>query len=262
MFWRKRKTQDLTKPASQTANEPQVRYLYWLDGESFRRARKELQAKGHRFEAALLTPCQVLKAREDRIVYAPPVLWSSMCRRQGSWYRSSSKAGLTMMMSASRLGTELDPFLEAELSASDFQPRELPGQGELQGLVESEIYRTQRPDDWERVNPIDGIFFKILFTLTRSWRRGDSLQKHWLGHRANHANFLSREFTTRVDEEDVPYSVTENAGVCSSCAEFFNIVAPESRKLVRACPGSVSFAGARRSVYYDVKPRRTPIDPD
>jgi hypothetical protein len=61
-------------------------------------------------------------------------------------------------------------------------------------------------------------------------------------------------FTTKIDGEDVPYSVTENAGVCSSCAEFFNVVEDGSRKLVRACPGSVIFGGAPRNVYLDVKP--------
>ena len=58
----------------------------------------------------------------------------------------------------------------------------------------------------------------------------------------------------QVDGEEVPYIVTENAGVCSSCAEFFNVVEDGSRKLVRACPGSVIFGGAERNVYLDVKP--------
>lgn len=96
--------------------------------------------------------------------------------------------------------------------------------------------------------------FKLFFTVTRFWGYGDNLRKHWIGHRANHANFLAKKFTTELDGEQVAYSVTGNAGVCSSCAEFFNVVSPDDRKLVRACPGSVTFGAAQRDVYYDVKP--------
>jgi len=31
----------------------------------------------------------------------------------------------------------------------------------------------------------------------------------------------------------------------------------DSRKLVRACPGAVTFGGAKRDIYYDIKPFRT-----
>ena len=88
-------------------------------------------------------------------------------------------------------------------------------------------------------------------------RGGDNLKKHWLGHRANHANFLSKKVTTELDGEQVPYSVTGNEGVCSSCVEFFNVIEVDSRKLVRACPGAVTFGGAKRDIYYDIKPFKT-----
>ena len=95
---------------------------------------------------------------------------------------------------------------------------------------------------------------KLLFVATRFCGKCDSLDVHWVAHKANHANFLARRYTTRLDGEDVAYSVTENAGVCSSCAEVFNVVADGSRKLVRSCPGSVIFGGAPRDIYVDVKP--------
>ena len=75
-----------------------------------------------------------------------------------------------------------------------------------------------------------------------------------MGHRANHANFLSKKVTTEVDGKQVPYSVTGNESVCSSCVEFFNIIEVNSRKLVRSCPGAVTFGGAKRDIYYDIKP--------
>ena len=74
------------------------------------------------------------------------------------------------------------------------------------------------------------------------------------GHEANHANFLARSYTTEVDGEEVAYSVTANARVCSSCVQFFNIARPGERKLVRSCPGSVIFGDAPRETYVDVKP--------
>lgn len=92
--------------------------------------------------------------------------------------------------------------------------------------------------------------------MTGFWRRGDNLARHWLGRRANHANFLAKRHATEIDGERGAYSVTGNAGVCSSCAEFFNVVAPDDRALVRACPGSVTIGGAERDVYYDVRPYR------
>ena len=76
----------------------------------------------------------------------------------------------------------------------------------------------------------------------------------FLGRRANRANFLARRYTTERDGQAVPYSVTTNAGVCSSCVEFFNVIGQQDRKLVRACPGSVVFAGMQRDTYYDVVP--------
>ena len=82
----------------------------------------------------------------------------------------------------------------------------------------------------------------------------DKLDRHWLGHRANHANFVAKEHTVELDGEDVPYSVTENASVCSSCAEFFNVTSSDSRKLVCACPGSAIFGGAPRDSFLEVAP--------
>jgi len=105
----------------------------------------------------------------------------------------------------------------------------------------------------------DSILFKTMFTLTGFWGWGDNLKSHWVNHKANHANFLSRQFTTSIDGEDVPYSITTNDGVCSSCVEFFNIIKQDDRKLVRACPGSITFAKLERERYYDVKPLNIPV---
>lgn len=231
-------------------------YLYWLNKADFLDARDALQTGGTRVRPALLTPCQVMRATNTTAVYAPPAVWSRMCVRQGSWYRASRRAGQYMLMSRSRLPEAFDRFLDAEVSESDFVPEKLPSEYELQQLVDSVEYRDNKPDEWEKKTTLDAIMFKMFFTVTRIWGRKDNLKKHWLGHRANHANFLAHHFTADVAGEQVPYSVTENASICSSCVEYFNVVDDNSRKLVRACPGAVTFGGAKRDTYMDVKPIR------
>ena len=237
----------------------QQQFLYWFPEADFQRARDLLKSEGYSVSAAVLTPCQVMKAEGNRVVYAPPAVWTRICRRQSTWYRSSRRAGHFMLMSARRLPPKLEPFFDAELSATDFQPERLPDSEELRAIVDSDAYQDQKPEGWEAIGFKDALMFKILFTVTRFWGWGDNLRRHWLGQRANHANFLARHFTTTLDGEDVAYSVTDNASVCSSCAEFFNVVEDGSRKLVRSCPGSVIFGGAPRDIYLDVKPTRIQV---
>jgi hypothetical protein len=230
------------------------RHLYWLAAGEFDSATARLREDGFKVEKTLLTPCQVMRSSGKKLIYAPPEIWSGMCKRQGSWYRQSDKLGKFMILSERRLPEHMDAFLDAEMTLSDFMPASLPNRSELAEIVNSKAYQTGKPSEWEQVRGREGLMFKMLFTFNRIWGWGDNLGRHWLGHRANHANFVSKKVTTRIDGEEVAYSVTENAGVCSSCAEFFNVVTPKSRKLVRACPGSVTFGGAERGTYYDVKP--------
>ncbi|MDH4228613.1 MAG: hypothetical protein OEW11_02565 [Nitrospirota bacterium] len=234
--------------------EPESRYLYWFDPQSFRDATGPLKAAGYRLSQTLLTPCQVLHARGNALVYAPPAVWSRVCVRQGSWYRDSARKGQTMLMSEQRLPEAFDRFLDSRMSVTDFAPGSLPTEAQLIEIVESAAYQRKKPKAWEGIGFKDAFMFKVLFSVTGFWGLGDNLKKFWLAQRANHANFLSRKVTTKLDGEEVPYSVTGNAGVCSSCVEFFNVVETDSRKLVAACPGAVTFGGAARNTYYDVRP--------
>ena len=230
------------------------KYIYWLDRVQFDGLKDELRRAGMKTSKVLKTPCEVLKASGDTVRVAAPEIWSLLCKRQGSWYRESDRAGKLMLASARRLPEAFDPYLDAEIGESEFRPAQLPDTVELKRLVDDEAYRTRKPADWEKKGLKDSIMFKAFFTVTGFWGWGDNLDKHWLGHRANHANFLSKRFTTDIDGEAVPYSVTGNESVCSACVEFFNVVEKDSRKLVRACPGSVAFAGVERDRYYDVRP--------
>ena len=235
------------------------KYLYWLSKDELDQVKPGLKAAGIKLAAVLKTPCEVLKASGNKALYASPTVWSTICKRQGSWYRASDRAGKYMLISEQRLPASCDAYIDSEISANDFTPEKLPNTKQLVGLVESDEYTQQRPDGWEDTSVKDSVMFKMLFTLTGFWGWGDNLKSHWLNHRANHANFLSKQFTTEVDGEDVPYSITSNDGVCSSCVEFFNVVSQDDRKLVRACPGSITFANLERERYYDVKPLNIPV---
>ena len=115
--------------------------------------------------------------------------------------------------------------------------------------------RDTKPEDWEKKNPHGCDHGQDpLHRETAPGAGATRSARHWLGHRANHANFLSKHFTTKIDGEDVAYSVTENAGVCSSCVEFFNITNADQRKLVRACPGAITFGGAPKDSFLDIQP--------
>lgn len=234
--------------------------LYWFDEEAFHRAKRALTSTGFELVSSKLTPCQVMRASGNKIVYATPEVWSRMCVRQGSWYRQSRRFGQYMMMSEQKLPEAYDPYLDAEITPTDFVPETLPTSAELQALVESKAYQEGKPEEWEAKGAMDAVMFKIFFSLTRLWGWGDNLGKHWLSHKANHANFLAHHFTTEIDGESVPYSVTENSGICSSCVEYFNVIDDKTRKLVRACPGSITFGGTQRDVYLDVKPVQEVID--
>ena len=114
-----------------------------------------------------------------------------MCVRQGSWYRTSNREGQFMLMSDHKLPEAMDPYFDAEMVLSDFQPEALPDEKGLQEIVDSESYQNEKPDDWEKIGIKDSVMFKVLFSITRFWKRGENLNKFWLSQKANHANFVS-----------------------------------------------------------------------
>lgn len=228
--------------------------IYWVPGDEFKNFQSELKKSDFKMSGVLQTSCEALRAKGKKVLYASPSVFSRLCSRQGSWYRESDKNGYYMVVSESELPKKYKKYLNATISESDFSPETLPGEKDIRNLVNAVEYQDQKPADWENKGIKDSLMFKIMFTFTGFWGWGDNLKSHWLNHRGNHANFLSHQYTADIDGESVPYSVTDNDGVCSSCVEFFNIIDQSSRKMVRACPGSVTFAGVKRKVFYDVKP--------
>ncbi len=230
------------------------KYLYWLDKDKFVKTRKTLIKDDYIIKGAMMSPCEVLKASDNKVFFASHKVWSRSCNRQGFWYRESERYGKYMIMSEERLPDIFDIYLDTIIYESDFIPERLPINKELQGLVNSECYQINKPDEWEGVGLRDRLSFKVVFTLKGFWKPGETLRDYWLTHRANHANFLCKHFTTEIEGENIPYSISENAGVCSSCVEFFNVISNNTGKLVRACPGSIMIGRMKKKVYYYVKP--------
>ena len=235
-------------------NTQYKKHIYWVPSGEFVKFKNDLKLTEFKLEPVKKTSCQTLNAINKIVSYASPEVFNGLCNRQGSWYRESNKAGNYLVVSEEKLPEKYDQYLDAYIIGSDFLPRSLPSQSDIKKLVDSEEYQHQRPDDWEKKTFKDGIIYKIFFTLTGFWGFGDNLKKHWNNHRANHANFLTHQYTTDIDGESIPYSVTSNDGVCSSCVEFFNVIDQDSRKLVCACPGSVYFSSVEAKKYYDVQP--------
>ena len=244
---------DLNKAPDDDRRDDLKWFVYWLPPTDFDGAREQLSAQGYRLSPARLTPCQVLKARGRKLVFATPERWNGQCKRQGSWYRGSPRRGQYMLVSDHELTGAIARRLDVTIEKSDFTPESLPSRAELDELVNTPDYQQAKPPGWERITRLDSVFLKLFMSATRFWGIGEGLRTHWLGHRANHANFLTRRFSTQRGAERVAYSVTDNASVCSSCVQFFNLMTPDERKLVRACPGSVAFASVERDVYYDVQ---------
>lgn len=231
-------------------------HIYWLPAQTFQALGNALHPMGLRLRGSKMTPCETLRAGGDTVVYATPQVFSRMCKRQGSWYRDSVRNGQFLVLSPRRLPAPFAEHLDAEIAPTDVRPDRMPTTQEILDLVEDPAYVDGRPGDWEKKTKFDAVMFKIFFTVTRAWGRGDTLKKHWLTHRANHANFVAERFTTQIDGEAVPHSISGVEGVCSSCVEFFNITNTARRKLVRACPGSVVFGSAPRDKFMDVRPLR------
>ena len=231
-----------------------TRYVYWCEPVDFIMVKASLAENGIRLLKVRKNPCESLKAVGDTAYYILPEFWIKRCTRQSSWYRVSKKRGKILLVSGVRLPEELEPFLTATVEESVFKPSRLPEPYELAVLVGTDCYQDNKPGKWEQVRFYEKILFKMFFTLTGFWKLHDRWDKHWLTHRANHANFLCKRFTTEIDGEKVAYSISENAGICSACMEIFNVISPDSRKLVRACPGSILTGCLKKEIYYDVRP--------
>lgn len=182
----------------------------------------------------------------------PPEAWENyaLCRRQFSWYRQSPRRGQTLVVSALPLPAPA-PEPEVIIRNSSFRPPRLPTPGEQSALIQRASYRNSRPDAWENIGAADREeqvrWMKVMGL------QGMTFEELFVGHCANHANFIEPAYQVLEDTQPVPYSQGKTRTVCSACLEFFNIIgAPLKKKYVVPCPGAVLFAGMVPNHYYEV----------
>jgi len=247
-----------------------LRYTYALDDRELERLRRELSARSQPLVEVGKTPCKVLNP-QMLIGYATPDSWNQgSCRRRGSWYRRSEKAGKYLVGSAFRLegfpgGTVI--------SETNFSPPRLPSREEQLELIQSEVYQSEKPADWENVESSEVMeLFKdfksmgtreipaLLKRLKPLGLRGLAkatvlFREIFVTNCANHANFLDPRYFVEENGEKIPYSISDNTlFICSACAEYFDLVGSGFRtKLVVPCLGSAIYGIMKVNRYYRVE---------
>ncbi len=182
----------------------------------------------------------------------PPEAWENyaLCRRQFSWYRQSPRRGQTLVVSALPLPAPA-PEPEVIIRNSSFRPPRLPTREEQRALIQRESYRNSKPEEWETIGA-------DAREEQRRWMKvmglqGLTFEELFIGHCANHANFIEPAYQVPEDGLPVPYSLGKTRTVCSACLEFYDIIeSPFKKKYVVPCPGAVLFAGMVPNHYYEV----------
>lgn len=247
-----------------------LRYTYALDERELARLKAELSARNQALPEIEKTPCKVLDPRIP-IGYATPDSWNQgSCKRRGSWYRHSDKAGKYIVGSAFRL--EGFPG-STVITETDFTPPRLPGREEQLELIQSEVYQSEKPVDWEKVesSEIMELFkdFKSMGTreipallkrLKPLGLRGLTkatvlFREIFVTNCANHANFMDPRYFVEENGEKIPYSISDNTlFICSACAEYFDLVGSGFRtKLVVPCLGAAIYGIMRINRYHQVR---------
>ncbi len=183
--------------------------------------------------------------------YVPPDSWETytLCKRQLSWYKTSSHFGQTLVVSSLNLAS-WGLTAETLIRNSKFRCRKFPGPAEQMALLDRESYVTSKPDAWDRIDEAEqdrnDRWLKIMGI------HGKTYDELFITHCANHANFIEPKFFIK-DGQPIPYSLGKTTHICSACLEFFNIIGSEwKKKLVVPCPGAVLFAGMAPNRYYEV----------
>ncbi|MDD5225031.1 MAG: hypothetical protein PHE84_13690 [bacterium] len=247
-----------------------LRYTYALDERELARLKAELSARNQALPEIEKTPCKVLDPRIP-IGCATPDSWNQgSCKRRGSWYRRSGQAGKYLVGSAFRLegfpgGTVI--------TETNFTPPRLPGREEQLELIQSKVYQSEKPVDWENVesSEIMELFkdFKSMGTreipallkrLKPLGLRGLTkatvlFREIFVTNCANHANFMDPRYFVEENGEKIPYSISDNTlFICSACAEYFDLVGSGFKtKLVVPCLGAAIYGIMRINRYHQVR---------
>ena len=189
------------------------------------------------------TPLDII----NKISIVPPDVWNDTCGRQGSWYRTSEKNGLYLIVSSFELKNYEDRK-SATISESDFRPPALASLKDKSALFEDDKLRARMPEEWKHVEEVEKRIY-----LRWAKRLGSDIQEYdilYHSHTANHANFINPRFFIEEDDGMVPYSIDRSAHLCSCCVELFQVLGNEfNKKFVAPCPGATIFARLKPDRY-------------
>jgi hypothetical protein len=220
-------------------SRPYQKFIYWMEEEKESLLRDELASRNIRLPSGKGIVCAFLDPI-NRIGSVAPEVWSETCRRQGSWYRTSEKNGLYLVISSFPLVGH-EERLEAVITESDFQPPKLACQEDKQTLLQDTQLRDRLPEEWKRPGDVEKRIY--LRWAKRLGSTVETFEELYVSHTANHANFISPHFAMKENNRPIPYSIDRSAHLCSSCVELFNVLGDAFPiKLVAPCPGAVIFA--------------------
>ncbi len=216
------------------------KYVYWVSREEEERLREKLGREGVRLRSAKGVVCTPLD-EINRIASVAPEVWDDTCGRQGSWYRSSDRNGLYLIVSSYPI-EGMEQARAARITRSSIaRPARIVTGEEKRDMVADPRVRERIPARWSRAEDTER---RIQVRWAR--RFGSETEDYdalFLSHTANHVNFLRPRFFVEDGGEAIPCSIDRTAHLCSCCLELFQVLgADHPKKLVIPCPGACIFA--------------------
>ena len=223
-----------------------IKHIYWFTKAEKAHLREKLATCSIKLKSAKGIVCTPLDAI-NKITSVAPDIWNDTCNRQGSWYRTSEKNGMYLVVSSFEL-TNYGDHKTAVITESDFVPPRLASLEDKNILVQDELVKRRIPEEWLHPRESEK---KIYLRWAR--RLGSDVQDYkflYLSHTANHANFIDPRFFISNGEEIVPYSIDRSAHLCSCCVELFQVLGSQyKKKMVAPCPGATIFARLKPDRY-------------
>ena len=118
-----------------------------------------LKIKVRAAKGSVCTPLDVM----NKIASVAPDVWNDTCGMEGSWYRTSEKNGLYLVVSSFELEGYEDRK-SAVLTESDFVPPKLASLKNKGALSEDPRLRERLPSEWKQVGEIC-ISLKVLVLI-------------------------------------------------------------------------------------------------
>jgi len=228
------------------SRDPYKKYVYWLTKDEQLELENMLKDKDIKLKKAKGVVCTPLD-RINKITSVSPEVWNGSCDRQGSWYRTSEKNGLYLIVSVFEL-QGFETRKAAVITESDFVLPRAASVAEKQLLLEDRQFQGRMPSRWGQVAKKEE---KIALRWAK--RLGSSLKEYdhlYISQTANHANFINPALFVKTSDGIIPYSIDRSAHLCSCCVELFQVLGEKfKKKLVLPCPGAAIFARLKPDRY-------------